>query len=299
MANRTRTRVRTAAFVVAAVLVGGPAFGQVDLSGIWANSNHQDRMEALPGPDAVEYLGLPINDEARAVGLSWMATAWSQPERQCAYFTPLYRVLGPFPINMWSDVNPVTGEIVAWKIGAWIDVDITTIWMDGRPHPSEHAFHSWSGFTTGVWEGNTLKTFTSHIKQGWLRRNGVPSSDQATLTQYITRNNDLLTIMAIWEDPIYLTEPYVRVHSWRLDPSTNFRRTPSACEPIEELPRLETDPVPHYLPGENPFVNEFTEKHNIPLDAVLGGADTMYPEYRRRLEPVYVAPERCERNCGG
>ena len=46
---------------------------------------------------------------------------------------------------------------------------------------------------------------------------------------------------------------------------------------------------PHYLPGQNPFVKELTERHNIPIEAVLGGAETMYPEYRKKLTG-YVPP---------
>ena len=55
--------------------------------------------------------------------------------------------------------------------------------------------------------------------------------------------------------------------------------------------------MPHHLPGQNPFVNELTEKHNIPVEAVLGGAETMYPEYRKKLTG-YVPPAICKRYCG-
>ena len=37
-------------------------------------------------------------------------------------------------------------------------------------------------------------------------------------------------------------------------------------------------------------LHEVTEKYNIPLDAVLGGPDTMYPEYRKTLKDAYVLP---------
>ena len=46
-----------------------------------------------------------------------------------------------------------------------------TIWMDGRPHPSKYAPHTWAGFTTGEWRGSTLVTTTTHLKWGWVRRN--------------------------------------------------------------------------------------------------------------------------------
>ncbi len=55
------------------------------------------------------------------------------------------------------------------------------IWMDGRPHPPAWAPHSFRGFSTGKFVGNALVVETTHMKQGWLRRNGTPESDQATL----------------------------------------------------------------------------------------------------------------------
>ena len=40
---------------------------------------------------------------------------------------------------------------------------------------------------------------------------------------------------------------------------------------------------PHYLPGQNPFLIDYARNHKIPLEAAMGGAKTMYPEYRKRL----------------
>jgi hypothetical protein len=57
--------------------------------------------------------------------------------------------------------------------------------------------------------------------------------------------------------------------------------------------------VPHYLPGENPFINEVSKLYGIPPEAVRGGAETMYPEYRKRIKDKYVAPLKCERYCCG
>ena len=37
--------------------------------------------------------------------------------------------------------------------------------------------------------------------------------------------------------------------------------------------------IPHYLPGTNPYLDEFAIKWALPREAVRGGAETMYPEY--------------------
>jgi hypothetical protein len=284
-----------------ALLWSASASAQVDLAGTWVNNWQDDWIERVPGPDPVDYLGLPLNDEGRARALSYdYSSRLGQPESQCGYYTPFYLVLGPFGLKIWSEADPTTGHVVAWKIGGWIDRDVTTIWMDGRPHPPPNAYHPYAGFTTGVWEGETLTTRTTHIKEGLLRRNGAPISDQATITQHIVRHGDLLTVTSRLEDPVYLTEPHVVSRTWVLDPRVNYPNTASACEPISEVPRLEqVGLVPHYPPSKNPFVNEITERYNIPLEAVLGGAETLYPEYRKKLKDQYQPPRVCVRYCCG
>ena len=127
--------LRLGALVVLAVLIGAPAFAQFDLGGHWSRRSNQDDMESGPGPDPVDYLGLPLNDEGRARGLSFQYSAVSLPEHQCGYLSPFYIVLGPFGLAIDRVLDPVTARLVAWKIGGWVDRDVTTIWMDGRPHP--------------------------------------------------------------------------------------------------------------------------------------------------------------------
>ena len=87
---------------------------------------------------------------------------------------------GPFGLKIWSDTEPAKGTTVAFTIGAWEDRAPITIWMDGRPHPSEYAEHTRGGFTTGRWDGDTLVAYTTHMKAGFLRKNGPPMSDQGT-----------------------------------------------------------------------------------------------------------------------
>jgi hypothetical protein len=286
--------------VVAILFEAVPAFAQIDLSGTWAARQHQDWMERGPGPDPVDYIGLPLSEEGRIKALTYDYATQSQLEHQCGYYTPFYNALGPQGLRIWSEPDPIRGNrIIAWKLSGFIDVDITTIWMDGRPHPPKDAFYPYGGFTTGEWQGDTLTTYTTHMKAGYIRRNGAPSSDRATMTQHIVRHGDLLTITSILEDPVYLTEPYMVSRVWQLNPRTMTPATSSACEPIAESPRLEAQhTVPHYLPGRNPFVNELVKYYNLPLETVLGGAETMYPEYQKQLKGAgYTPPKICIRYC--
>ena len=287
------------AFIAVMVGVALPALAQTDLAGHWVVRQHEDWQERGPGPEIVDYTGLPINDDARARALTYSPSALSLPERQCLYYAPHYNAIGPFGLEIWADTDPDTGRVVAWNIGAFIDKAINTIWMDDRPHPGPNGLHTFAGFTTGHWEGNTLVAYMTHYKEGYLRRNGVPTSDQSTMTMYFTRHGDMLTMLEVIEDPVYLTEPFLVSRNWVLDPNANMTRVPAPCVPEAEVADLKGQgTVPHNLPGKNPFVNEMTRMYNLPLDVVMGGADQMYPEFRKRLES-YEPPKSCGRYCCG
>ena len=74
------------------------------------------------------------------------------------------------------------------------------------------------GFSTGRFVGQALEVQTTHLKQGWLRRNGLPESDQATMVEFFVRHGDHLTHTSVISDPVYLAEPEIR--------STDFARQP-------------------------------------------------------------------------
>lgn len=285
--------------IVAVLALASPAVAQVDLSGTWASRMHEDWIERWPGPDVVDLTGLPINDDARARALNYSGSLLSLPERQCLYYGATYTVIGPFGLKMWSESEPVTGRVVAWHMSGAVDKTPRTIWMDGRPHPSEDAPHTFDGYSTGVWQGNTLVVSTTHMKVSPLRRNGVPTSDQATQTEYFVRHGDVLTLTAIIDDPAYLTEPHVISRSYQLDPALQIGVYPAPCTPGIEAPGLTPGAVPHYLPGENPFLTEMSRRYGLPEAATLGGAGTLYPEFRKQLEGIYQRPASCGRYCCG
>ena len=127
-----------------------------------------------------------------------------------------------------------------------------------------------------------LTVTTTHLKAGWIRRNGIPRSDRGTLTEHFFRHGDYLTIVSVIDDPVYLTEPFIRTSNWVLDLSQQI--APYPCEAVEEISRPK-GAVPHHLPGTNPFLTEFDTQFHIPDGASRGGAQTMYPEYIQRQQP--------------
>ena len=257
-----------------------PAAAQTNLVGYWQPIYHEDFDERIPGPEIGDYAGLPINDAARLRADSWDASLLSMPEHQCKPHPSTYGFRGVGTLRIWEERDEHTQALLAIHTHIEWQAQRRTIWMDGRPHPPAHAPHTWQGFSTGRFEGGNLVVRTTHLKAGWMRRNGLPLSDQATMTDRFHRYGDLLTHVMIVEDPVYLTEPLVKTNGFRLDSSGTI--APYPCEPVIEVLR-EAGDVPHHLPGENPFVREVAERHGIAFEAYRGGAETALPEYQEQL----------------
>ena len=153
--------------------------------------------------------------------------------------------------------------------------------MDGRPHPPDYAPHTWAGFSTGKWDGDTLVVTTTHLKENWVRRNGLPRSDLATASAHLMRHGNYLTVVAITYDPVYLTEPFMRTSDFVYN--TQQAMAPWPCESVDEVDRP-AGQVPAHLPGANTFLNEFPANYGIPPEAARGGAETMYPEYQIKMK---------------
>ena len=256
------------------------ASAQVDLSGIWAPIMHEDQVERAPGPEIGDYLGLPISDAGRLRGESWDASLLTLEEHTCKPHPATYGFRGVGNLRITADYDPKTFDVI--KIDThiqWME-QRRQIWMDGRPHPPDFDAHTWQGFSTGRWDGPVLVVETSHLKAGWMRRNGLALSDRATMVERFFRHGDLLTHTMAITDPVYLTEPLVKTNGFRL--TTGVAMQPYPCQPAVEVERDPGD-VPHHLPGQNPFLGEFAKKHNLPPEATRGGAETALPEFRKKL----------------
>jgi len=283
-------RLALAALIVA--VCAGEASAQFEFAGSWAPLATEDvQNDSVP----VDYLGLALTEEARTRALSYDESQKAMIERQCQGWGAAYLVLGPFGLRVSSQVDTVSNRIVSYTIGAWEDWMEMTIWMDDRPHPSGHALHTQAGFTTGQWEGGALAAHTTHVKAGFIRKTGVPLSDQATIDWRFFRNGDLLTVLMVARDPVYLVEPEVISKSFRLSQTPLDYRDP--CVSVFEG-KEPGDSVPHYPPDQNPFVDEFVELFNLPREAVLGYPETIYPEYRKTIEDSFVQPAPCVNSCG-
>lgn len=264
-----------------------PVHAQVNLAGGWGFRFHEDYSDRWPGPRAGDYMGLPLNDAARMAADSWNPALITMPERQCIPHPSDYGTRSPANLVWWSENDPGTQRIIAWKFRlSWMSPE-RTIWMDGRPHPPANARHTRQGFTTGKWVGDTLVTWTTHLKLGYVKRNGVPRSDRATFSEHWMRNGPYLTLATVVYDPVYLTAPHISTETFVQDDT--LQRLARPCYPTIEVPR-EKGVVPTTMPWANPDLRELALETGLPLSVVRGGADMTYPEYIMTLSTLPGTP---------
>src|SRR5579863_6474383 len=234
------------------------AYGQVNLAGVWNNLQilHEDEPERLPGPELGDYLGVPINAAARYRADAWDASLITLPEYQCRVHPSDYAPSFA-SIRMWDEYDHDTQQLIAIHIHHFAWNTERTIWMDGRPHPPEYANHTWMGFSTGKWEGDILKVETTHLKTGWVRRDGEVMSDHAAMTEPFILHGNVLTHVMILHDPAYLTEPLIKSEDFILNLHASGASWVYHCRSVVEITSRPAGEVPHYLPGENPFIQEF------------------------------------------
>jgi hypothetical protein len=181
---------------------------EADFTGYWDNIMHEDTLFRTAGPPIGEYIGMPLNDAARAIANKWNPEDGYKPENQCKMHGAAYIMRSPIRFYL-SYADDVTISI---KIELEMGVE-RKIYLDGRPAPDGPPTDL--GHSVGVWHGDRLTVTTTNMTVKYVRRNGVPNSEQAVMTEHFIRHDNYISLISIIEDPVYLTEPLVRSVSFR------------------------------------------------------------------------------------
>jgi len=253
-----------------------------DISGEWALQNDEEPgvVGGLGQPPLGDYLGIPFNEAGRMRADTSAESIWGTPEYQCRPHSAPHQWRGLGGARILKEQDPLTREVRAYHVQFMRSLD-RPIFMDGRPHPPAWAPHTWTGFSTGQWVGNTLKVTTTHLKDGYLKRGGPQTSDLYTMTEYLARHDDILTITTVVDDPVYLDEPYVQSTTYVYDPTASVQMETCNASAFAENGGTDRHHVPHFLPGQNTAWREWLKNEPwVPEPAARGGVKTTYPEYR-------------------
>jgi cyclase len=273
---------------VAAVFFSIPSFAQPartlippDIAGEWRLENSEDDTTAQP--PLGDYTGVPFNEAGRLRSDTTPESIWGTPEYQCRPHSAPHQWRGLGGARILKEQDPLTRDVKAYHIQFMRSLD-RPVFMDGRPHPPFWAPHTWTGFSTGEWVGNTLKVTTTHLKDGYLKRGGPQTSDMYSMTEFLTRHGDVLTIITVIDDPIYMDEPYVHSTTYAYDPTASVAHEVCNSSAFAENGGSNRHWVPHFLPGENNARAEWLKDEDwFPAEAAFGGVKTLYPEYRTTL----------------
>ena len=312
MDNANRT-TRAAILLGTAILVNalvsaqgpqGPA-APPDIAAEWRlDTNERDLTSQAPLGD---YTGIPFNEAGRLRSDTTPESIWGTPEYQCRPHSAPHQWRGLGGARILKEQDPLTRDVNVYHIQFMRSLD-RPVFMDGRPHPPAYAPHSWTGFSTGEWIGNTLKITTTHLKDGYLRRGGPQTSDMYAMTEFLTRHDDILTIVTVIDDPLYEDQPYIHSTTYTFDPT--FRLNTETCNgpAVAENGGSDRHFVPHFLPGTNAEAREewitaggliaggaraaVDAQDWVPLAAARGGVKTLYPEYRSTLDGTTAVEAR-------
>jgi hypothetical protein len=207
------------------------AAAPIDLTGYWVSLVTNEWRWRMLTPPKGDYATLPINAEARRIADSWDPARDEASGNQCRGYgaAVIMQVPGRLHIT-WDDDTTLKLETDAGTQTRVFHFG-TTEEPKGEP--------GWQGYSVADWQiargrgrepqvqpaparSGTLKVVTTRMKPGYLRKNGVPYSEKAVVTEYFNRvsgpGGEYLNVMSIVEDPQYLTGPYMRSMQFKKEP---------------------------------------------------------------------------------
>ncbi len=211
----------------------------IDLTGYWVSIVTEDWRYRMVTPAPGDYQSVPMTMAAIKIADAWDPAKDEAAGDQCkSYGAPaLLRVPEHLHIT-WQDDQTLRMDADAGKqtrlfhFGDWKAPGGAQ--GDAGPTLQGDSVAQWEIQRAGPRPVNgSLKVTTSHLKAGYLRKNGVPYSENAGLTEYYDlvkeRNGDLLMVVTIVvTDPMYLREPFIiSSHFKKQDGDAGWN--PTAC----------------------------------------------------------------------
>jgi hypothetical protein len=217
---------------------------QVDVTGNWVAQITEDWRWRMITPPKGDYASVPLNALGRQMADGWDAAAVTASGEACRAFGAGGIMRLPTRLKVaWTDASTL-------RVETDLGQQARVLYFD-RGAPADTA-PSWQGHSVAEWQGvppsgnpfgalvaptqeaaaargrgatpgagavappparGSLKVVTTNLRPGYLRKNGVPYSKDAVVTEYYDRfalfGNDYLQVVSVVADPTYLTSPFV------------------------------------------------------------------------------------------
>jgi hypothetical protein len=218
----------------------GKSVAPIDITGTW-ESTIVDEWRFRVTPQKGDIVYLPLNAEARKVAQAWDPAKDEADGKACKAYgaVGIMQRPGRFRIS-WQDDNTLKIET---------DTGTQTRVIHFEAPAADKGQPSWQGYSHGAWalpngvlldtggtglvpglggrggrggppKTGTLRVTTTNMLPGYIRKNGVPYSDKAVLTEHFNlvtgqQGEPYLVMTAFVEDPTYLNQPFIRSYQWK------------------------------------------------------------------------------------
>ncbi|HJT88887.1 MAG TPA: hypothetical protein VJ732_13550 [Bryobacteraceae bacterium] len=182
------------------------ASAPIDLTGYWVALVTEDWRFRMVTPRKGDYQAVPLTAQARKVADGWDPAADEAAGNQCKAYGAgaIMRLASRFHIT-WQDEN-------ALRVESDYGMQTRLFHFHPAPPPAER---TWQGYSRAEWEKPaSLKVVTNDLRAGYLRKNGVPYSENAVVTEYfdvapLPDGGKVLLVTSVVDDPQYLQQPFI------------------------------------------------------------------------------------------
>jgi hypothetical protein len=179
----------------------------IDLTGYWVAFVTEDWRFRMITPRKGDYQAVPMTEQARKVAGAWDPAADEAAGNQCKAYgaAAIMRLAARFHIT-WQDDNTM-------RVDSDAGMQTRIFHFSSPAAPSGE--RTWQGYSAAQWERQgSLKVSTTNLRAGYLRKNGVPYSENAVVTEYfdlarLAEGRDVMLVTTVVEDPQYLAQPFI------------------------------------------------------------------------------------------
>jgi hypothetical protein len=220
------------------------AISLTDLTGYWVSIVNEDWRWRMVTPPKGDFASVPLNAEGRKIGNTWDPMKDEASGTGCKAYGAGGLMRLPTRLHItWPDDNTLHIDTDAGKQTRLLHFDGSK-WKNGEPTLQGDSVATWQkqaqqrGFapafaTLRPGAGGALKVITTHMSSGYLRKNGVPYSEEAVLTEYFDRveykDVSYLILTSVVDDPRYLADTFITSEQFKLE-ADGSKWNPQDCK---------------------------------------------------------------------
>ena len=230
----------------------------VDITGYWVALVTEDWLWRMVTPPRGDVTSVPLNPAGRQAANNWDLDRDNAAGEQCKAFGAAGLMRLPLRLHItWEDDDTLRIDTDAGEQTRLLHFSADAA-ASAEPTWQGQSFADWTrsvgGFDMRALFGDpkdtpqgpikaSLKVVTDHLRPGYLRKNGVPYSEQTLLREYFSTveqsGNEYLTVLSIVHDPVYLNGDFVTSSQFRKE-ADDSNWNPSPCHtapPARQAPQ--------------------------------------------------------------